>query len=348
VKSRHLSKVIIVLCALASGCAGETVATPRPARIHWQAPGSTAPSPVVPTERERALAQAYAAAIASPHFAALGALLDDDARFVCGARNTRGRERVVKQYDDLLGAFDDRRFVASRTWLTDSTQTLNTQAMEWTMTGLQARAWQGVPPTGKPVTIKGLMLLWATDDGIITEVHVYFDEDVIKGQLGAGPLDLRGLPTPAAPGGPSKVLERTGSAAAEKANVATFRAMLQALEDGHEPAFLATMTEDVGVFTLDDAEPLRGRDAARSYFKNVRRGVRQVDTVVENAWGVGSFVIVEYSITGLQIAPLPRIPLAGSEGLHPLHTQFVDIAEIQDGKIAQIWRYCDPISFASL
>jgi len=339
--------VLMVAWALAPACASETVAVPRAAPVHWQAPGSKVSSPVVPTERERALAQAYAAAIASPHFAALGSLLDDDVHFVFGARNTRGRERVVKQYDDMLGAFDDRRFVPNRVWLTDSTQLLNSQAIEWTMTGVQARAWMGVAPTGKPVTIKGLTLLWPTDDGVISEVHVYFDEDVVKAQLGAGPVELRKVSMPAPTAGTPQMLERAGSAQ-ETANVGAFHAMLRALEDNQEAAFLASMTDDVSVFMLDAADPIRGKDEARSYFKNLRRAVRQVDTVVENAWGVGSFAIVEYSITGLQIAPLRRIPFAGGSGLHPLHTQFVDIAEIHGGKIARIWRYCDPLSFASL
>jgi len=346
--TRRLSKVLLLVWVLAPACASENVPIPRAAPVHWTASApQAAPSPVVPTQRERALAQAYAAAMASPQFAALGPLLDDDARFVFGAHDKRGRAGVIKEFDDLFGGFDNRRLLTRRCWLTDSTQPINAQAIEWTMTGVQMRTSLGVAPTGKPVTIHGLTLLWTTDDGIISEGHVYFDEDVVKAQLGAGPVALRHLTTPAAPTGPAQVLERTG-AAEEKANVATFRAMLQALEDNQESAYLATMTEDVSLFTLDAGEPVRGQGEARSYFKTVRKAIRQVDTVVENAWGVGSFAIVEYSITGLQVAPLPRIAVPAGGALHPLYARFADVAEIHGGKIARIWRYSDPVSFASL
>jgi steroid delta-isomerase-like uncharacterized protein len=337
----------MVAAVLASACAAETVELPPPAPIHSQSASPGAPSPTTPTQRERAVADAYTKALVSPRLAALDPLLDDEVLFAFGARNSRGREKVVKQHDEMFGAFDDRRIVMSRIWLTDSTQTINSQALEWTMTGVQARAWMGVAPTGKPVTIQGLTLLWATDDGVITELHVYFDEDVVKAQLGAGPVELRKLAIPAAPAGAPQMLERSG-APPEKANVATFRAMLQALQDNQEAAFLATMSDDVSVFTLDDAEPRRGKDEARSYFRTLRKAVRQVDTVVENAWGVGSFAIVEYAITGLQIAPLHRIGLAGNGALHPLHSQYADILELRDGKVARIWRYSDPASFPSL
>jgi ketosteroid isomerase-like protein len=331
---------------LVSACASETVELPPPAPIHWQSSTSTAASPTTPTQKERAVTDAYTKALVSPHVAALGPLLDDEVVFAFGARNSRGREKVMKQHDAMFGAFDDRRIVASRIWLTDSTQTINSQAFEWTMTGVQAREWMGVAPTRKPVTIQGLTLLWATDDGVITELHVYFDEDLVKAQLGAGPVDLRRLPAPAVPAGAPQMFERSGSPQ-EKANIATFRAMLQALEDNQESAFLATMSDDVGVFTLDE-EPRRGKDEARGAFRTLRRAVRQLDTVVENAWGVGGFGVVEYAITGLQIAPLHRISLAGSGGLHPLHSQYADIVELRGGKIARIWRYSDPVSFPSL
>ena len=346
-RRRHFAKVSALLCGLAPACASETFELPPPAPVHWQAQTQRPASPVEPTQNERAVAETYAKALVSPRFAALGSLLDDEVLFAFGARTTRGRDKVIKQHDEMFGAFDDRRFLTSRAWLTDSTHEINSQAIEWSMTGVQARAWMGVAPTGKHVTIKGLTLLWATDDGVITELHAYFDEDVVKAQLGAGPVDLRGLVTPAAPAAPSQVFERTGRPE-EGANVATFRRMLDALEKNEEPVFLGTMSDDVSVTTIDAAQPLRGKDAARSYFRNLRKAVRQVDTVVENAWGVGAFAIVEYSITGLQIAPLPRIALAGGGGLRPLHTQYVDVVEIHDAKIARIWRYSDPAAFSSL
>lgn len=337
----------MVISALATACAAETVELPPPAPVQFQSSTAKAAPSATPTEKERAVADAYIKALASPRLGALGPMLDEEALFAFGAQSLRGRERVVKAHEDLFGAFDGRRFVASRVWLTDSRSTLNTQAIEWTMTGTQAHEWMKIPPTGKNVAIKGLTLLWTTDEGVVTEIHVYFDEDVVRAELGAGPAELQKLPPPVAAPGPPAVREREGKPD-ETSNVASLRAMLQALEDNQESAFVSKVADDLAVETLGEPEPLRGKEAARAYFKNVHRSVRQIDTVVLNAWGVGAFAIVEYSVTGLQVAPLFRVVPAKDGSLHPLHSQFVDIAEFRDGKIARIWRYSDPASFRAL
>jgi ketosteroid isomerase-like protein len=273
-------------------------------------------------------------------------MLDDEVLFTFGARDVRGRERVLRAHDDVFGAFDDRRFAVSRVWLTDSRQLLNSQAIEWTMTGVQAREWMKLPPTGKKVSIRGFTLLWTTDEGVVTEIHAYFDEDVVRAQLGAGPVELRDLPPATVTAGPATIKERQGTPE-EAANVASVRVMLQALEDNQEATFVSKVADDLTVVTLDEPQPQQGKETARTFFKNIHRSVRQVDTVVLNEWGAGPFVIVEYSITGLQVAPLRRVALAGGGGLHPLHTQFVDVVEFRDGKVARIWRYADPRSFGS-
>jgi ketosteroid isomerase-like protein len=337
---------LVLLAAVLGACSSETVAMWPAAPVHFlTAPSiASAASPTTPTNNERGLADSYMNALASPGFVELGPIVDEEVRFVLGARNTHGRDRVLKVHDEALGAFDQRHFVANRVWLTDSTRPLDSQALEWTMTGIHARPFLGVAPTNKPVVIKGLTLLWTSDSGIISDLHVYFDEELIRAQLGGGPADLQKVPTPPADAETHQTYERTG-APEEATNVALVRAMIQALEDGQETSFLATFDDKLEITSLDHAEPARGKLAARQYFQTMRGSIRHLDTVIQNVWGAGSFAVVEYAITGLQQAPLPRIPFAAGR---PLHTQFVDIAEIKDGRIAHIWRYADPIAFASL
>jgi len=343
---RHSMAALALLAAFAQACASETVAMwPAPPVHFLTAPiVASASSPTTPTDKERGLADSYMKALASPGFVELGPIVDEQARFALGARNTHGRERVLKEHNDVFGAFDQRHFVTNRVWLTDSTRPLDSQALEWTMTGIHARPFLGVAPTHKPVVIKGLTLLWTSDSGIISDLHVYFDEELIRAQLGGGPAELQKLVTPLADSEAHQTYERSG-APQEATNVALARAMIQALEDGQETSFLATFDDKLEITSLDHAEPARGKIAARQYFQSMRSSIRHLDTVVQNAWGVGSFAVVEYAITGLQQAPLPRIPFAAGR---PLHTQFVDIVEIKDGRMAHIWRYADPIAFASL
>ena len=337
---------LVLLAGLVSACSSETVAMWPAPPVHFLTDPSVAAtsSPTTPTDNERGLADAYMKALASPEFVELAPIIDEQARFAFGARNTHGRERVLKEHSDAFGAFDQRRFVTNRVWLTDSTRPLDSQALEWTMTGIQARSFLGLAPTHKPVVIRGLTLLWTSDSGIISDLHVYFDEELIRAQLGGGPADLQKVPTPLADAEAQQSYERSG-APQEAANVAVVRAMIQALEDNKESDFLSTMDDKVEVHTLDHAEPASGKMAARQYFQTMRGSIRHLDTVIQNAWGVGSFTVVEYALTGLQQAPLPRIPFAAGR---PLHTQFVDIAELENGRMAHIWRYADPIAFASL
>jgi hypothetical protein len=337
---------MLLLGALGAGCSSETVAMWPAAPVHFMSDAgpALAASPIAPTDEERGLADAYLKALSSPGFVGLDSIIDEQGRVALGARNTHGRARVLKVHEDAFGAFDQRHFVTNRVWLTDSTHPLDAQAFEWTMTGVQARVWLGIAPTLKPVVIKGLTLIWTNDDGIISDLHVYFDEGVVRAQLGNGPAELQKLPLPSPDAGTQEVFERTG-APEEKANVAVARAMIQALEDDKETDFMATLDDNVQVFTSDHAEPARGKSAARQYFRTLRGSIHHLDTVVENAWGTGSFAVVEYAITGLQQAPLPRVTFAADR---PLHTQFVDIAELKGGRMVRIWRYSDPIAFATM
>jgi ketosteroid isomerase-like protein len=339
----------LLFCLVAPACAAETVSMPPPAPVHFSPAGAAAaakPSPTVATQRERGVADAYVKALASPGLIEIGLLVGEDVRFTFGTHDTRGRQAVIKAHDKVFGAFGDRKFITSRIWLTDSTHLLDCQALEWTMTGVQERPWLGVAPAGKAVSIKGLTLFWTDDDGVISEIHTYLDEEVVKAQLGVGPAELLQLPLPRADAGPPQVLERKG-APEEMANVATVRRMIQALEDGQEAVFLATMTDDLALETLDASAPIRGQEAALAYFRTLRRSVRQLDTVIQNAWGVGSFAIVEYEITGLQTASLRRHHVANDDGARTFHTQRVDVVEFRAGKIARIRRYSDPLAFAA-
>ena len=343
---QRLLVALLLHAALAPACSSDSVAKWPEAPVHWMQPAGAAPavSPDAPTGQERGLAEAYIKALAAPEFDALGSMLDEQAHFAFRGRTTHGRDRVLKGHAEMFGAFDQRQFAATRIWLTDSTHPLDSQAFEWTMTGVQARDFLGVPATHKPVVIKGLTLLWTTDNGVISDLHVYFDEELVKAQLGVGPAELQKLPVPAVePATAPQILERTGTPE-EASNAKVVRSMVQALEDDKESEFLALMADGVQICTMDHAEPGVGKKAASDYFRTMRRSIRLLDTVIENAWGVQSFVVAEYAVTGLQLAPFPRVPF--SEG-RPLHTHFADVAEIHEGRIARIWRYDNPLGFAA-
>lgn len=322
---------------LLAACSGDNAASPPPAPVDWHAfdvPRHFDAGVAGATAMERQVAEQYAAALASPGFAALGPKLDSDAHFTFpGAADARGRDGVVHAHDALLGAFDHRAIAVTRVWRTAAEQTV-----EWFMTGVQTKDWMGVGASQKPVAIRGISLLWTKDDGTITDVHVVFDTALVKAQLGVGPKELLALPMPPAPTGAPQVFDQ-GSTAGEAGNVAIVRGWLDALEGNNDTAYLAPTTDDVAVETVERPQPSHGKEDLRTYFKSMHKAIGQLDSTVDNAWGVGNFVVVEYSIAGEQIGPLGWIP-AQRDKVFRLDN--IGIAELEGGKIAHVWRYDDP------
>jgi hypothetical protein len=203
----------------------------------------------------------------------------------------------------------------------------------------------GIKASQKPVTIKGVTLIWTKDDGSVTDLHLYFDVAMIKAQLGVGPKDLVSAALQAAAangsaGAPvtSQVFEQASSAA-EQGNVAVARAALDALEKNDLAAYQGTMADDVEVYTLERAQPWRGKADAASYFKAMHKSLGQLDTTVTDSWGVGAFAVLEYTIAGEQLGPFGWIPPQRDK---TVLFHIVDIVEVAAGKIAHIWRYDNP------
>jgi len=322
---------------LCVACSSENAGAPPPSPVDWHAfgvPHGAVTTPPGPTAKERAVAEAYTAAVASPDLAGLAATLAVGVRFEYpGMPDGRGRDGVVKAHQALFGAFDRRTLTMTRLLRSDSAQ-----AVEWTMTGVQTKDWMGAVATNKPVAFKGVTLLFTNDDGTISDIHVYFDTAVVKAQLGVGPKELAGLaPTAAATGAP-QVFEATHSPE-ETHNVTAARAVLDALEKNDEAAYVATMTDDVVVETLERAQPMHGRDEQKAYFRAIHHAIGQLDTTLDNSLGVTQFAVVEYFIAGEQLGALGWVPAQRDK---VIRLQVVDVMELRDGKIGHVWRYDNP------
>lgn len=337
---------VIALAALLS-CSDDTVAPPPKAPVGSLKP-VTAPAPntAVVTTEERALPSLYAKAISSStgdagaFFADLVPLLNADLVGFSspGMAPAHGPSGVVAAHEKLFAAFDDRRMTLSRVWRTPAQQTF-----EWTLSATQAREWMGVPATHRPVSFKGLTLIWTKDDGSITDVHVYFDVALVKAELGAGPKGLVPPTLPTSPAAVDTFDQAIPPSAIETKNVAVVQAALDALENNNESKYLDAMADDIDLFTLEHADPAPGRADAKAYFRGMRRALGQLDTTVIGAWGVGNFAVVEYSIAGEQLAPILWLPAQRDK---VVRFETVDICEIHDGKIHRIWRYDNPIQAA--
>lgn len=333
-----------LVTALVAACTSSTVGPPPAPPVDWHAfdvHRVLDAGPSGPTAKERAVAETYAAAMASPGLAQLAPSLDASVQFAFpGMSDARGRDAVLRAHGALFGAFDSRTIAMTRVLRTESAH-----ALEWTMSGTQTQAWMGVAATRKTVSFKGLTILWTKDDGSIVDVHVYFDIAVVKAQLGVGPKELLVLPPPAtgATGAP-QVFEQTNSPD-EKNNVAAVHAALDALENNNLAGYVATMTDDIEVYTLGRAQPMRGKDDMRASFKALHKAIGQLDTTVHNEWGIAQFAVVEYDIAGEQLGPIGWIAVQ-RENVVRLHV--VDVVEIRNAKIARVWRYDNPAEIAAV
>lgn len=338
--------VVLLAGLLVAACSEETVAPPPKPPT-----GSLEPVAVVDagadkvTQLERALPDRYARALSSAPagaapFADLVPLLNPDlsAFSFPGMPTAHEPAGIVKAHEKLFGGFDDRKVTPTRIW-----RTPNEQTIEWTMTGTHVRDWKGIPPTHKNVAFTGVTLLWTKDDGSITDIHETFDVAIVMAQLGAGPKDLpkelQALAPAAPPSGAVQVVEQTQTGSdEEKRNESTVRAALDALEN-NEAAYIGAFADDVEFTSAERAAPARGKAEARAYYKAMHKAIGQLDTSTRGAWGIGRFVVVEYSITGEQLGAIGWIPAKRD---NVVRFQTVDVCEMRDGKIARVWRYDNP------
>lgn len=330
----------LLACA---ACSSETVAPPPKPPVGSLEPNREAVQGAdVATAKERELPALWARAIASggqgAPFSGLTPLLDPDlAQFSSpGTQPAHEPAGIVAAHADIFGSFDDRKLQLTRVWRTPSEQ-----SFEWIFTGTSARDWKGVAAAHKPISFKGMTLIWTKDDGSISDIHVYYDVAVVKAQLGAPtPKELTGLPAPSAPAGDAQVFEQASPPTATETNdVALVRGALDALENNNEAGYLGAMSDDYQIETLERTQPGKGKDEAKNYYRTMHKAVGQLDTNVTAAWGVGTYALVEYSISGEQLGPIGWIP---AQRDHVIRFEVVDVCEIENGKIAHVWRYDNP------
>jgi ketosteroid isomerase-like protein len=331
---RHLlfsGSLVLVL----SACGSAEVEQPGPAPVDPRLFQDAAPRAVVHVKTgeevaraERDTVAAVMAGYAQDGFKAAIPLMDPEGNLSFpGLSEATDRDGDIKALADLFGAFSSRAFTLGRYW-----QPPHVVVVEWTMTGIHAHDWMGVQATQKPVTVKGLGMFWIDQAGLVADTHLFFDAGAILAQLGAAPKGVEAF-LPAAGPASTDVVLATG-AESEKQNVAMVNASWDAFEARNEAGYLASIADDIEVFRLDRAAPERGKAERKRFFKWAG-GISSLSQTPHNAWGVGSFVVEEYSVTGVHAGKLTDASASG----HALRLHYADIDEIKDGKIVRTWTY---------
>jgi predicted ester cyclase len=316
-----------------SACVSSDVEQPPPApvdpRIYQQTAMREAAVHKTAFETEQEALDGFGRAIAQNDAKALAPLFDPDADMSFpGMAHASDRDGLLKSMADLLGPFTERKYTPSRIWLSGEAA-----VVEWTMLATQSGEWMSVKASGKHVGIKGITLFWFKLNGLVTDMHVYFDVGAVLAQLGAAPKGIEApVPSPIT-GAPEVFL--AGGNEQEKKNVHDLNASFDALEAKNEAGFLAPFADGVEVYRLDRAAPEHGKDERRKFAKWVTHGLSSLAQNPTNAWGVGPYAIEEYTITGVHSGPIAGTQPSGRS----LELHYVDVMEMKDDKILRVWTY---------
>jgi predicted ester cyclase len=322
----------LLTCLSACGSAEveQPAAPPIDLRLYKPATAQAPGSQKSPVERNREAAEAFGRELAKNDTKALSDLLDPDVDFTFpGRSDATDRPGTLKALDELFGAFNNRKLATARLW-----QIGEAAIVEWAMTGTQSGTFMGASPTQKEIGISGVTLLWFNLNGLINEVHVYFDCGAVLAQLGAAPNKaiLSGPPVTLAP---APVVTVAGGTPEEKANVTLVNASWDALEDKSEGGYMAPFADAIEVTRMDRPGVEKGKEERRKFFRWVASGISSLAQTPLNAWGAGPYVIEEYNFTGVHSGQLTSAPPSG----HALRLHYVDIDEMQNGKVVHIWTY---------
>jgi ketosteroid isomerase-like protein len=335
---RHLLLPASIVLTL-SACGSAVVDQPGPAPVDprlYQEGHHRVAVPVRTAEEiaraERDTAIAVLKGYAQDGFQASIPLLDPEGNLSFpGLSEATDRAAALKVLGDLFGPFSGRAFAVGRTW-----QPAHVVVVEWTMTGTHSGDWMTVKPTSKPVTVRGLGIYWFDQNGLVSDTHLFFDAGAVLAQIGAPPKGVEALAVAQLAAGDPVVATGADS---ERQNVAIVNASWDALEARNEAGYLAAISEDIDVTRLDRASSERGKVERRRFFKALASGIGSLAQTPQNAWGVGPFVIEEYSITGVHTGKLADIAPSG----HALRLHYVDVDEMRDGKIVRTTTFANSL-----
>jgi steroid delta-isomerase-like uncharacterized protein len=181
---------------------------------------------------------------------------------------------VAEHARALLAAFPDLSFEILGGRAAGGGQVIT----QWLMHGTNTGTWSGQPPTGRPVTVRGVDVFTVTD-GKITSAEGYFDRQALAEQLG---FQMRPLPPVAGPfqfgyavrasAGSSKVpgafsLTWIDARSDQEAEEIKLTAAVVAAELAQQPGFLSWVGMEIGsrLYTITAWE---SENAVRAVMRN--------------------------------------------------------------------------------
>jgi ketosteroid isomerase-like protein len=235
---------------------------------------------------------------------------------VYGGGELVGRSAIEEHEVELLREFPGARLAFRSIW-----QGAQRTVVHYAVNGqTSAGRWMGH---------EGLLFYRFDPEGFIQEEHRYLDSVTPMAQLGLlGDVSARALPI--LPTQPSQYLAATPSI--ERANVASVKATVAALDARNEPEFLASIAADAVVDEMIYPQPFVGKPRVKDWFDTWTTAVHDASTEITTILGVGDFVLAEMVVGGTLEGTLGIV--SGANRRFEVHR--AAIVRVSDGLLTQV------------
>ncbi len=252
---------------------------------------------------------------------------------MAGVPDSTGRDAIAANYAKLFEGFKDITTAPVRVFKKG-----DVAIVEWASTATHSGDFNGMKATEKKVGMLGADVTWFTPEGLIKEHHVYYDVATVLSQVGVSKQKARPIPT--LPTGLPPVVVSNG-AADETKNVDAVKTMNAAMESKKEADFLAASADNIEWDDMTQPQTSKGKAEAKKYFKEVTTAFPDVKSTVNNAWGVGDFVIAENGWSGTHKGTFFGIPATKKS----VSVKGLDVFQFKDGKLVHGWSYSNNVDF---
>lgn len=251
---------------------------------------------------------------------------DDVTADIYGMGHVTGRSDYGKMLQGHLDAFGDIKCAHARVWTKDSVAIL-----EETCAGSMTGDFMGMKATKKPVGHNSLIVAWFNDDGLVKQVHEYFDGPGMMMQMRG---DKMAPPVPTLPSGPTEM--HTYKGAADDKLVDLAKTVNDTFNKNDVKAIDAWLTPDADVtFFFAGGKHLSGKEL-RDFSAGFIKAAPQAKWSIANAWGIDGYLVMERTVEGIMKGRLGPMP--------PTNKSFTNhVGEIMQptagGKLQHGWVY---------
>jgi len=200
-----------------------------------------------------------------------------------------------------------------------------------------------MPATNKKVGLLMAHIVEFDATGMqVTRDTGYFEEGTMLAQLGVLKQPARPV---MAPTGTAATVVIARNDAAETANLAAARAMVETFNKHDLKGLEATMADNYKLIEIGQSAD-KDKKGSLASTKEFFAGFPDVASTPTSTWAAGDYVVIEGSISGTNKGPLPSMGITKATG-KTVKGRFFEILKYENGKIIEDWLFYNGAAFAA-